>query len=205
MRNDDDADDDDAPVLTDEQVRDIVSPHSLLLLQCEVPHFVNVRLARAAKDLGIPVIVDVRGEDRRMGRDLLECCDYLVSIGIELDRLARSYGDDDDDAGGEEDERNNLGMTRQQTEKIQARIGPSLRLPSVLKPSEERVERRPRHARLPRIAPGDEEKQTNNHRLPLLPRPLALPRGLLPGGIRRGAVGAPWRRWRRRRRRRRRG
>jgi len=121
----DDASTVDEQILTEERVQAIVSPHALLLLQCEVPHLVNVRLARAARNLDIPVIVDVGGEDRTMERDLLECCDYLVPNETELDRLAKSY--QDDVVGDDQD-----GMTEQMKD-IQAQIGPSLDLPSILK------------------------------------------------------------------------
>lgn len=120
----DDGDDDDDEVLKDERIRGMVSPHSLLLLQCEVPHLVNLRLARAARKLGIPVIVDVGGEDRRMEQELLECCDYLVPNETELDRLARSYGEDGSD---------DPMLDQSQMDEIQAQVGPSLSLRKILK------------------------------------------------------------------------
>lgn len=116
----------DETVLTDQQIRDIVAPHSLLMLQCEVPQSVNLRLARAARRLNIPVIMDVGGEDRTMERELLECCDYLVPNETELERLAKSYQDDQhDDAVA--------GITQQRLEEIQAQLGPVPRLSSVLR------------------------------------------------------------------------
>jgi len=112
-------------ILTDQDIQDLVSEHSLLLLQCEVPNFVNVRLAMAAHKVNIPVIVDVGGEDRPMSRDLLECCDYLIPNETELERLARSFQQED-----------NVQSSIHQDvmlEQIQSQIGSSLDLSSIIK------------------------------------------------------------------------
>ena len=109
-------------ILTDKDIQDLVSEHSLLLLQCEVPNFVNVRLAMAARKVNIPVIVDVGGEDRSMSRDLLECCDYLIPNETELERLANSF-----------QQEVNFESSIDQDEVIQAQIGPSLDLTSIIK------------------------------------------------------------------------
>ena len=116
----------DDSVLTDQQIRDIVASHSMLLLQCEVPQLVNLRLARAARRLKVPVIMDVGGEDRSMGRDLLECCDYLVPNETELERLANSFQDEPHDA-------DIAGITQQRCDEIQAQLGPTPHLTSVLR------------------------------------------------------------------------
>ena len=109
-------------VLTDEEISDIVSSHSMLLLQCEVPVRVNVRLAKAAHQLNIPVIVDVGGEDRPMDTELLQCCDFLVPNETELERLAKSYPEEVN--GNTDDE---------MLEDIQLQVGQSLNLPSIIK------------------------------------------------------------------------
>jgi len=120
------------PILADGQIQDIVSSHSLLLLQCEIPHLVNLRLAKAARELGVPVIVDVGGEDRKMERDLLECCDYLVPNETELERLAASYKEGD--GNNNDDEMVGYGMVPQhEMAEIQSQIGPTLHIPSILK------------------------------------------------------------------------
>jgi len=112
-------------LLTDQDIQDLVSEHSLLLLQCEVPNFVNVRLATAARKVNIPVIVDVCGEDRSMSRDLLECCDYLIPNETELERLTNSFQQEDSvELSIDHDD---------MLEQIQAKIGPSLDLTSIIK------------------------------------------------------------------------
>ena len=118
-------------ILTDGQIQDIVSSHSLLLLQCEIPSHVNVRLAKAARKMNMPVIVDVGGEDRRMERELLECCDYLIPNETELERLAKSYQEDGDQMLN--DDERGYGITQQQVEEIQAQIGNTLHLQSIIK------------------------------------------------------------------------
>jgi sugar/nucleoside kinase (ribokinase family)/sugar phosphate isomerase/epimerase len=118
-------------ILTDGQIQDIVSSHSLLVLQCEIPSHVNVRLAKAARKMNMPVIVDVGGEDRRMERELLECCDYLIPNETELERLAKSYQEDGDQMLN--DDERGYGITQQQVEEIQAQIGNTLHLQSIIK------------------------------------------------------------------------
>lgn len=102
--------------LSDQEIEDMIQPYSLVQLQCEVPDFVNLRLARTAKRLGIPVILDVGGEDRKMGRDLVECCDYLIPNESELERLS-SYIEDDCVADTEDSA---------EIKRIQSLLGPGL-------------------------------------------------------------------------------
>ncbi|KAL3772806.1 hypothetical protein ACHAWU_003820 [Discostella pseudostelligera] len=118
--------------LSDRDIGDVVSSHSLLLLQCEIPSLVNLRLAREARKLNIPVLLDVGGEDRKMERELLECCDYLIPNETELKRLAKSC----QDASFDEDLEDGsllLGMTRQELGSIQEQIGSTLNLPVLIK------------------------------------------------------------------------
>jgi sugar/nucleoside kinase (ribokinase family)/sugar phosphate isomerase/epimerase len=120
-------------ILSDRDIGDVVSSHSLLLLQCEIPCLVNLRLAREArKKLNIPVLLDVGGEDRKMERELLECCDYLIPNETELERLAESCTDASFDVDLE-DGSLLLGMTRQELDSIQEQIGSTLNLPAVIK------------------------------------------------------------------------
>ncbi|KAL7527556.1 hypothetical protein ACHAWF_002227, partial [Thalassiosira exigua] len=119
-----DDDDDDDAILTDEEIDDAVAPHSLLMLQCEVPSEVNLRLATAAQRTGAIVLMDAGGEDRPADRKLLEKCDYLIPNETELRRLAGRCG------GAGRDDRP-LEMTRE-TEEIQRELGPSVDLSSVL-------------------------------------------------------------------------
>ena len=123
-------------ILSDGEIRDIVSSRSLLLLQCEVPHLVNLRLARTAHELNIPVILDVGGEHRKMDRELLECCDYLVPNETELERLAKSFQDDISD---DEYDASDLidwslhEIARTDMKGKQAHIESTLNLPSIIK------------------------------------------------------------------------
>ena len=53
MTNDDDGG---GGYMPDEEIRNIVSRHVLVLLQCEVPDNVNLRLARACRMMGVGVL-----------------------------------------------------------------------------------------------------------------------------------------------------
>lgn len=108
---------------SDERIEEMVASHSLVLLQCEIPNFVNQRLARAAKKRNVPVILDVGGEDRKMDRELLECCDYLVPNQTELDRLSSWFADDNI----QHDDREQLD------ESIQSQLGEQMDLSSICK------------------------------------------------------------------------
>eukprot|EP00970_Alexandrium_tamarense_P020326 scaffold15096_cov200-Alexandrium_tamarense.AAC.4 len=119
-------------VLTDQQIQEMISPHSLLLLQCEIPSHINLRLSHAASKLKIPIILDVGGEDRRMERELLERCDWLVPNESELERLAASYESNDDESDVNEEIGYGKDM-QQHLEQIQSQIGSSLNLQSILK------------------------------------------------------------------------
>ena len=94
---------------------------------------VNVRLAKAARTMNIPVILDVGGEDRPMTRDLLECCDYLIPNETELDRLAKSFDDTHYDDDNDDLTLSNMIDQDGIMKEIQSQIGPSLRLPSIIK------------------------------------------------------------------------
>ena len=63
---------------------DAVRGRSLLMLQCEVPGSVNLRLAGAARAAGVPVLLDAGGEDRPACRETLSCCDFVVPNETEL-------------------------------------------------------------------------------------------------------------------------
>jgi sugar/nucleoside kinase (ribokinase family) len=140
------------PVMSDDDVIGVVSPHSLLLLQCEVPHAVNLRLARAARASGATVILDAGGEDRDPGLELMGCADFLVPNETELARLGarcrrrrrEDDGDDaaggggagDDDGGPDDDgvdECGWYGMSPRHADDVQAGIGTALDLRSILR------------------------------------------------------------------------
>jgi ribokinase len=100
--------------LSDRDIEEMIRPYSFVQLQCEIPHHVNLRLAKAAKRLGMTVMLDAGGEDRVMDRDLLECCDYLVPNESELERLSSYF------------ERNNAEKDPKEIERIQSLLGPDL-------------------------------------------------------------------------------
>jgi len=115
-------------LLTDEEITHMISSHSLLQLQCEIPDLVNKRLASVANKLQIPVILDVGGEDRHMDPELLKCCDYLIPNETELERLAGRYPDDE-----RQQEDDKIETTVQQAiDEIQPLIGRSLHVPTLL-------------------------------------------------------------------------
>ena len=73
---------DDARALVDR-----VRGASALMLQREIPEFVNSILATAAHEAGVPVIQDVGGEDRPMADALLARLSYVCPNESELARL----------------------------------------------------------------------------------------------------------------------
>mmetsp|Transcript_21652 Transcript_21652/g.36797 ORF Transcript_21652/g.36797 Transcript_21652/m.36797 type:complete len:766 (-) Transcript_21652:1379-3676(-) len=118
-------------LLTDDEIKQMISPHSLLQLQCEIPDLVNKRLASAANKLNIPVILDVGGEDRHMDRELLQCCDYLIPNETELERLAGHYTDENENERQQGDDK--IETTVQQAiDDIQPLVGQSLHVPTLL-------------------------------------------------------------------------
>ncbi|KAL4859502.1 Ribokinase [Chlorella vulgaris] len=62
---------------------------ALVMLQREVPEHVNMAVAAAAKAAGIPVLLDVGGEDRPIADELLPLLDYLCPNESELARLSK--------------------------------------------------------------------------------------------------------------------
>ena len=111
-------------LLADEDIKQMLSSYSLIQLQCEIPDIVNRRLARVANMLNIPVILDAGGEDRKMDRQLLQCCDYLIPNETELERLARHYEE-------RYDEKFDSAL-QEKIDEIQALIGQSVHVPILL-------------------------------------------------------------------------
>ncbi|KAL7501556.1 hypothetical protein ACHAWT_009825 [Skeletonema menzelii] len=135
-------------LLTDEEITHMISSHSLLQLQCEIPDLVNKRLASVANKLQIPVILDVGGEDRHMDPELLKCCDYLIPNETELERLAGRYPDDE-----RQQEDDKIETTVQQAiDEIQPLIGRSLHASTT-----EWCKSYPDHIGIPWVAFGEKE------------------------------------------------
>jgi sugar/nucleoside kinase (ribokinase family)/sugar phosphate isomerase/epimerase len=74
----------------EEDLSDLLEHAKCILLQREVPEYVNLLIATEAKRRGIMVFQDVGGEDRPMSREMLEHCDYLIPNESELKRLVHS-------------------------------------------------------------------------------------------------------------------
>jgi ribokinase len=68
-------------------LEDTVSSAAALMLQCEVPAAVNEALAAAAAQKGVPVILDVGGEDRAISDALMKQLTYISLNLSELQRL----------------------------------------------------------------------------------------------------------------------
>lgn len=64
----------------------------VVLLQCEIPEKINLKVAQLAKKQCSKklVLLDVGGEDRPMSKELMGLCDYLIPNRTELDRLVHS-------------------------------------------------------------------------------------------------------------------
>ena len=77
-------------------LEDAVRDASALLLQCEVPERVNEVLAAAAAKAGVPVILDVGGEDRPISDNLMKHITYISLNLSELARLTNMPTDTDD-------------------------------------------------------------------------------------------------------------
>mmetsp|Transcript_20905 Transcript_20905/g.31668 ORF Transcript_20905/g.31668 Transcript_20905/m.31668 type:complete len:707 (+) Transcript_20905:123-2243(+) len=62
-----------------------------VMLQREVPEFVNLLVATEAKKRGILVLQDVGGDDRPISESMLKLCNYLMPNESELNRLVASF------------------------------------------------------------------------------------------------------------------
>eukprot|EP00937_MAST-01D_sp_MAST-1D-sp2_P006617 g6617.t1 len=69
-------------------LRDAVQGAAAVLLQREIPDAVNVAVARAAADAGVPVIMDMGGDDAPLPSALLPLLDMLCPNETELARVA---------------------------------------------------------------------------------------------------------------------
>ena len=83
-----------ASAITDQYLDALLSGKSCVLLQREVPEFVNLRIAKRAKELGVVVLQDVGGEDRPMDEAMMRLCDYIIPNASELNRLCKSLDKD---------------------------------------------------------------------------------------------------------------
>ena len=84
----------DASAITDQYLDALLGGKSCVLLQREVPEYVNFRIAKRANELGVVVMQDVGGEDRPMEEAMMRLCDYIIPNASELNRLCKSLDKD---------------------------------------------------------------------------------------------------------------
>jgi len=92
--------------ITDQYLDTLLDGKSCILLQREVPEYVNYRIAKRAKEVGVMVMQDVGGEDRPMDEAMMSLCDYIIPNASELNRLCKSLGEGGDTEGDEDQEEN---------------------------------------------------------------------------------------------------
>lgn len=66
-----------------------ITTASCVLLQREIPEAINIAVAKTAKATGIPVLLDMGGEDAPISKQLLQNVDYLCPNETELQRIAQ--------------------------------------------------------------------------------------------------------------------
>ena len=71
----------------DGAARSAVENTGMVLLQRELPEAVNTRFARAAREAGVPVLLDAGGEEGKLSPELLECLTLLSPNETELARM----------------------------------------------------------------------------------------------------------------------
>ena len=81
-----------ASAITDQYLDALLDGKSCVLLQREVPEYVNYRIAKRAREVGVVVMQDVGGEDRPMDEAMMSLCDYILPNKSELNRLCQSLG-----------------------------------------------------------------------------------------------------------------
>lgn len=80
-------------MVTEHELELILDGVECILLQREVPEYVNLLIASRAKERkGILVMQDVGGEDRPISELMLGLCDYIVPNESELKRLVEGMG-----------------------------------------------------------------------------------------------------------------
>ncbi|KAG7367513.1 xylose isomerase domain containing protein [Nitzschia inconspicua] len=79
----------------EQELDQILSGVKCIMLQREVPEYVNLLIASRAKQIDptIVVIQDIGGEDRPISKQMLDLCDYVVPNESELIRLVLSSSD----------------------------------------------------------------------------------------------------------------
>ncbi|XP_059661387.1 ribokinase-like [Cornus florida] len=75
------------PQTLSEEDLETVRSAGIVLLQREIPDYVNIQVAKAARSAGVPVILDAGGVDAPIPPELLSFVDILSPNESELDRL----------------------------------------------------------------------------------------------------------------------
>ncbi|KAL9322247.1 hypothetical protein ACSQ67_010300 [Phaseolus vulgaris] len=75
------------PRILPRQHLDLVAQAGIVLLQREIPDFVNAQVAQAARSAGVPVVLDAGGMDGPLPPELLNFVDILSPNETELGRL----------------------------------------------------------------------------------------------------------------------
>ncbi|XP_016581069.2 ribokinase isoform X2 [Capsicum annuum] len=68
---------------------EIVRSAGIVLLQREIPDFVYIQVAKAARNAGVPVILDAGGVDSPIPSELLRCVDIFSPNESELARITK--------------------------------------------------------------------------------------------------------------------
>ncbi|KAL3364374.1 hypothetical protein AABB24_013235, partial [Solanum stoloniferum] len=68
---------------------EIVRSAGIVLLQREIPDFVNIQVAKAARNAGVPVILDAGGADSPIPLELLCCVEIFSPNETELARITK--------------------------------------------------------------------------------------------------------------------
>ena len=76
--------------LSDHELDELLHGVQYVMLQREVPEYVNLVIATEARRRGITVLQDIGGEDRSISPEMLQLCDYIVPNESELNRLVAS-------------------------------------------------------------------------------------------------------------------
>ena len=64
----------------------------VVMLQCEIPEYVNIAIAKIAKRRGWTVMLDIGGEERSLSSEMLQLCDFVAPNFTEMQRLCKNQG-----------------------------------------------------------------------------------------------------------------
>ena len=76
--------------------RETIAQSSILLLQREVPRFINIEAAKVAKANNVTVIFDLGGRDDKITNETISLCDIISPNETELERLLSTLPQQDE-------------------------------------------------------------------------------------------------------------